>query len=57
MHKIRKYAQDNPLEGSWGITKTKWKNLVGKGAPWTSESGLVMISWVNLDLIIPTETI
>lgn len=57
MNKINKKTQHSPLEGSRGISQAKVKDPIGKGPPWTCEIGIILILKVDLDLIVPTETI
>ena len=45
------------LESRSSIFKTKGHFLVGEGAPREDESGLMLIFWLDLDLIVARESI
>ena len=57
MNQFKKYTQYCSLESGWSITQTKRKDPICKGTPRTSESGLILVFWAYLNLIVPTKPI
>ena len=53
--KIMENIDHGPLERSTCILESKRYDAIGKGTPWGSKSGFILICWMDLDLIVAGE--
>ena len=49
---IFEHLVDHPLEGGSSILQSKGHNLVAKDSPISSESGLVLVRQVHIDMVV-----
>ena len=57
MDQIMKAIGHGPLECGTSIFKAERHDAIGKGAPWGSKSGFVLVLLVDLDLIVSKKTV
>ena len=57
INQFDKNTQNCPLESSWGIAQTKWKNSTSKGTLRACEGGLILVFIADMDLIVSTKSI